>query len=492
MKAITPIIGVILLILITISIVGVAFVFFSGLTTTVSEEAEGALEQQRTMIGAPFEIINVDKNQVLLRNSGTSTLSNPRFYVNNVEVGSSGPSIDSGKFGTFTLNDSQLAMLPDPAPLRVEAAGFSQEETVDFYSQHTVAYWKFDEGSGDTAYDSAANNDAAFDSQRLAIDEAVTGWFGYEPSSVALETTNKKQGNAALRLSEPTSSYRQIGSYTGTLDVSAWEQADNTLTGKLHYWVYINDITLSYPTQVEFGNENNYFQAYWLTPLPVSGSWQTGWNLVELDFEQADYKDLGSIDWTQVDWFEFYLNTNTSTSNYFIFDDFRINNKTTPVWTDGKYGAALRFDGIDDYVSYPAPSFSATDNRTISLWFKLNNDGYHSPFSNPLIETDYVRLYVRMSENTVRLRTDDVSSRESPYKLLGSGDRNWHYAVGIFEYDGTNQHLTLYVDGTLIGEGSYATIPTAAYEKSIGRIVSGYFNGTIDEIRILDVARPTG
>lgn len=158
-------------------------------------------------------------------------------------------------------------------------------------------------------------------------------------------------------------------------------------------------------------------------------------------------------------------------------------NSATP--TNGIIRGALSFNGTTDYVSYTGlADFTTTSVKTISVWFKLGADGFNSPLSQPLVSVPYLRIYVRDS-NSIRVRTDDVAARESPSKYLGNGDRDWHNVAGIFTWNGVNtQMLTLYVDGIFIGSSSYVTTPTAAYEKSIAKISTGYFNGIIDEVRV--------
>ena len=41
-------------------------------------------------------------------------------------------------------------------------------------------------------------------------------------------------------------------------------------------------------------------------------------------------------------------------------------------WVDGKYGKALSFDGVDDYVQVPHNASLAPPNITLSCWVKLN------------------------------------------------------------------------------------------------------------------------
>ena len=72
---------------------------------------------------------------------------------------------------------------------------------------------------------------------------------------------------------------------------------------------------------------NNAYQARWANPepyviSPLAGQFSNGWNYVELPFSEATYSDLGLIDWSAVNWVEFYTNVqNDDDTNYFIFDD---------------------------------------------------------------------------------------------------------------------------------------------------------------------------
>ncbi len=63
-KGITPVIATILLLLITISMVGFAFVFFQRTTQTAARSGEEQLNQTTGQITTLFSIDGVDKNMV--------------------------------------------------------------------------------------------------------------------------------------------------------------------------------------------------------------------------------------------------------------------------------------------------------------------------------------------------------------------------------------------------------------------------------------------
>lgn len=160
MKGITPVIAVILLLLITIAIVGIAFTFFQRTTETTTQAGEQQLGQQISQTGISYSIENVDKNIVYVRNRGTSNLllSLLSFYVDGQKIEANGlASLAPNSVGQYFLNDSKLAMLPDPASLKITGGIFIESKTVCFYCNYYTGYWKFDESSGTIAADSSGN-----------------------------------------------------------------------------------------------------------------------------------------------------------------------------------------------------------------------------------------------------------------------------------------------------------------------------------------------
>ncbi len=158
-KGITPVVATILLLMITISITGVSFVFLQRSVQTSAQSTEQQLSNQAGQMANAFSIEGVDKNIVYIKNVGAKSLNTSvlNFYVNNVLVESSSIIIASGTISAVALNDSKLAMLPDPAELKVTSASFSDKITADFYGKYTVGYWKLDEASGNIAKDSSGN-----------------------------------------------------------------------------------------------------------------------------------------------------------------------------------------------------------------------------------------------------------------------------------------------------------------------------------------------
>ncbi|MBS3080109.1 LamG domain-containing protein [Candidatus Pacearchaeota archaeon] len=147
-------------------------------------------------------------------------------------------------------------------------------------------------------------------------------------------------------------------------------------------------------------------------------------------------------------------------------------------YTDGKYGKALSFDGVGDYID--AGAFDLVEGSsqiTISLWAKQSihhagsyvskdgNNGFHiQPWSDQ-------KIYWSINTSTNR-----AISSAGAYPL-----DQWYHVVGT--YNGSD--LKIYIDGLENASSSKTTlIPTDTDNLQIGRPTSTTFNGFIDNIMI--------
>lgn len=162
-----------------------------------------------------------------------------------------------------------------------------------------------------------------------------------------------------------------------------------------------------------------------------------------------------------------------------------------PSWTpEGKYGAALEFDGIDDLVTIPDhPDLDLTDEFTIEAWVRpyestwwistvLNKGGAGSGAPGYALYASY------SGEPAGRTREASGGSMVSGFPELP--EEAWSHLA--FTSDGTD--LRLYVDGEL-----RATSPAKAAEATTLPLKIGQgtyaglnasFGGLIDEVRLYD------
>ncbi|MCX6818693.1 MAG: hypothetical protein NT129_01700, partial [Candidatus Aenigmarchaeota archaeon] len=81
MKGITPVIATILLLLITISMVGFAFVWFSGMFGNIATSTENATNAQMMQMGQKINIESAKTNNIAVRNVGNYNISSTSLSV---------------------------------------------------------------------------------------------------------------------------------------------------------------------------------------------------------------------------------------------------------------------------------------------------------------------------------------------------------------------------------------------------------------------------
>jgi hypothetical protein len=163
-----------------------------------------------------------------------------------------------------------------------------------------------------------------------------------------------------------------------------------------------------------------------------------------------------------------------------------------PEWVDGKYGKALSFDGVDDYVNITDSTSLNPSKISIELWVKPNSlQNLNGVISKG--ESGNNRWYVEINN--------------TQYNWFVNFDGTW-YAVGtslaitndvwkhiVFTYNGSV--MKAYLNGTDVSQppsyGSYSSslpsLPTVSGNLYIGSIGAGnYFNGVIDDVRIYSMA----
>ncbi|MBI2076715.1 MAG: LamG domain-containing protein, partial [Candidatus Aenigmarchaeota archaeon] len=159
----------------------------------------------------------------------------------------------------------------------------------------------------------------------------------------------------------------------------------------------------------------------------------------------------------------------------------------------GKYGSAISFDGIDDDVTIGGSSFNFGTNTdfTLEAWVSTRRIGnknvivkssggkyFNMQTNNDVGQTNAIQCQASDGTNTATINSNEAMQNIS-----------WVHAACVFDRDAL---LRTYINGvasattsmTLIGD---LNMP-AGTNLYIG-IGGAWFNGTIDEVRILNVAR---
>ena len=145
-------------------------------------------------------------------------------------------------------------------------------------------------------------------------------------------------------------------------------------------------------------------------------------------------------------------------------------------WTTGKYGNALSFDGVNDYVDAGnGASLNITGSLTIELWVKLS-----TYTAQPILDKGYTSggyMVWMQSASDIRLYVNNGA-----YATMTAPPLNeWHHIVGIID----SAFTQFYKDGVAQAVAGGVVPSGNSIVLKIGSDVIGRdFNGSIDEVRI--------
>lgn len=161
-----------------------------------------------------------------------------------------------------------------------------------------------------------------------------------------------------------------------------------------------------------------------------------------------------------------------------------------PTWTTGRFGSALHFDGVNDYVTIAdASAFQVTTALTIAGWIKAESWNYG----------DYTCIILRKGEanpNNWQLGVTDghVSLTLDDYDAYGMRGNTtlstgtWYHVAAA--WDGSN--VRLYVNGVLDHAPIARAAPIATDTRALylgGRSgATDVTHGIVDEVRFYDRA----
>jgi len=178
---------------------------------------------------------------------------------------------------------------------------------------------------------------------------------------------------------------------------------------------------------------------------------------------------------------------NRSLSASEVFDHYASGRAKHSDWTaDGKYGGAMTFDGIDDYVySGTAANLNIRNAITVMGWYK--------PFGQP--SSDWTSLFGKTASWYIHspLKSNYNSHFFQLYNESGIAvttgayavpDNEWHQYAGT--YDSSSGQMAFYVDGIARGYGTTSGLirDSSARNMLVSGIDGRYINGAVDEVRI--------
>ena len=160
----------------------------------------------------------------------------------------------------------------------------------------------------------------------------------------------------------------------------------------------------------------------------------------------------------------------------------------TNKWTTGKFGTAIEFNGVDDYVEIPYnPNMELTDKFTLEFW--MYPKSFTSAESRVIHRSGIWGVY--FVENTLKFYTVAGERVVINYVFPPGSENQWYHVAGT--YDGAE--MKLFIDGVEIGIPvlQYGDINGDMRDMFIGTNSGSdrFFEGSLDEIRISDYVRYT-
>jgi hypothetical protein len=153
----------------------------------------------------------------------------------------------------------------------------------------------------------------------------------------------------------------------------------------------------------------------------------------------------------------------------------------------GKWGSAMKFDGINDYVNGTiASNMSGSSAASLVAWFKTDTQQANTyivsiPWNSAGNNGLDLLTYNGFIQSVIRNSSSYVVTNSLPVNYY---DGRWHQAASVF--NGT--HACTYFDAAtpVCGSLTGTLQVSSSSEYDMGRLGTwgGYFNGSIDEVRI--------
>ena len=172
-------------------------------------------------------------------------------------------------------------------------------------------------------------------------------------------------------------------------------------------------------------------------------------------------------------------------------------NISTNCNVQGKFGHGCNFNGLNSYinVSDSAPSLNISKNITMEAWINTpSTTGLRGIFgkwrepSSSFNPRGYL-IFLSGLTPTFYIGYGDLATASGGTTMTGQ----WNHISATYNRNAGIQRV--YVNGIQDASNSYAgDIPVAQNNLYIGiyewnSVLGGFFNGTIDEVRILNVTR---
>ena len=286
---------------------------------------------------------------------------------------------------------------------------------------------------------------------------------------VELNSTNFNFSHAQ----ENGSDIRFVASDDETL-LNYWIEVWNSTNQSAKIWVNVSEITEGTKIFMYYGNENasdaSDVNATFIRVIDgVVGAWHFDEGEGNIAHDTSGEGNDGTL---------YDANTTNDDGN------------TPPQWVDGKFGKALSFDGVDDYVDCGnKPIYNFTE-FSVAIW--INEKVLPSDLGHPVSfigrgydSSNYEGWdLICWTNDKIYFTVGNGSTFQEP-SFLFQTTNEWHHIVGT--YDGTT--IKLFLDGEFKDSRTLTGFKNMDTSLFIGKSYRAYYsNATIDEVRIYNRA----
>ncbi|RLE70849.1 MAG: hypothetical protein DRJ43_01105 [Thermoprotei archaeon] len=165
-----------------------------------------------------------------------------------------------------------------------------------------------------------------------------------------------------------------------------------------------------------------------------------------------------------------------------------------PKWVKGKFGWALSFDGVDDYVILPPITSTNWEGLTLVAWVWLEQLPKELPSSWDEIlgsNQDLYDMYLDRRWNELRVKVTTTLGAQRPgIPAAMLRKHQWIHVAGI--YDG--QAVKIYMNGKLVDTHNLQGVINGVQYSSIGAQggpngpFTDFHKGLIDEVALFKTA----
>ncbi|MDO8487707.1 MAG: DUF2341 domain-containing protein [bacterium] len=172
---------------------------------------------------------------------------------------------------------------------------------------------------------------------------------------------------------------------------------------------------------------------------------------------------------------------------------------TEAVWTPGKIGSALNFDGVNDGVDLGinavSPKISGAAKVTVSAWANIETypaDASRERILSVFMANGTTALALSVFDDSGQIEVAGRSQTTDGFqtaRVTSAMQGSWHHFTGVFDY--AADIIYVYIDGQLqltqavtFGATSYTPGTPTTSTDSLGTSVSEFVDGTIDDVRI--------